>query len=495
VTVTCPAGKQVLGAGAELLGGEAQVTLNDVIPDATLTSVTAKAFEDQTGFSGSWGLRARAICATPPPGLERVVRASPSDSLDKTVSATCPGETRLLGAGGAVDGATREVMVQDVRLDSLTRVTSEGVEDDDGAAVDWQVRAYAICSDRVHLLQRVEAASPSNSLKAKTATVDCTGGRRVVGVGGAVEGIGGDVALNDLAPTDPMTGATAHAAEDEDGTPSSWVVRSFAICAAASERVVETSTTEPSYFHAATSLCPSDWRATGGGASVSSGAGQVRVDGAFPVDDVAPGTGESTGFFGDAFVDRNGYAADWFMRSFGICATPLPGLVTPDPVFSSGGSPANAAVTATCPAGTRVVGAGGGIPSDGSPPLQVVMYRLTPDAGLTSVTVAGHEDEVGDDLGWVVFASPICGVAPPGLELVVANSPSDSSDKSVTATCPAGKNLLGAGARISGGVGEVVIDDVAPNHALTGVLVTGLEDETGYSGTWAAHAYAICASP
>ena len=53
VTATCPAGKRVLGGGAELFGGESQVSLNDVIPNRALTSVTAEAFEDQTGHAGS----------------------------------------------------------------------------------------------------------------------------------------------------------------------------------------------------------------------------------------------------------------------------------------------------------------------------------------------------------------------------------------------------------------------------------------------------------
>jgi hypothetical protein len=492
VTATCPAGKRVLGGGAELFGGESQVSLNDVIPNGALTTVTAEAFEDQTGHTGSWTLRAYAICATAPPGLERVLATSPTDSTNKTVSATCPAGKRLLGAGGGVSGGAGQVMAQDIRIDSLTRVTSQGVEDQDGTPVNWQLRAYAICSNPVHMLERVVATSPSDSLKGKGVTTTCPAGKRVVGAGGEVGGIEGQVALNDLKPSDTLRDVTAHASEDEDGTLSNWLVRAFAVCAAVSERFVTTTPTDSEQLKSLVSECPTDLRATGGGADVVGGGGQVRVDGSFPLDDLDPGL-TSVGWFADALEDENGYAAAWFLRALAICATPLPGLQA----VSTGDSDSSTtkSVTATCPAGTRVVGAGGGIVSDGPVRKQVVLEELAPNAALTSVTATGHEDETGEDQEWFLFAQPVCANPPPGLELVSAISPVNSSNKTVTATCPAGKNLLGTGADIDGGLGQVVLDEITPTAELTNVLVTGLEDETGHTGAWSVRSYAICANP
>ncbi|MEV7225622.1 hypothetical protein AB0M79_01185 [Polymorphospora sp. NPDC051019] len=63
VTVTCSPGRQVHGIGAEILGGNGQVRLTAAhAPDTT--SVTASAVEDEDGFSGSWKVRAFAICAS-----------------------------------------------------------------------------------------------------------------------------------------------------------------------------------------------------------------------------------------------------------------------------------------------------------------------------------------------------------------------------------------------------------------------------------------------
>jgi hypothetical protein len=124
-----------------------------------------------------------------------------------------------------------------------------------------------------------------------------------------------------------------------------------------------------------------------------------------------------------------------------------------------------------------------------------VLDEVIPNAALTSVTATGFEDDSGTDREWRMDVDAVCATPPPGLERIVATSPSNSSNKSVTATCPSGKNLLGTGGEIDGGRGQVVLDDVTPNAALTSVTVTGLEDETGHGAPWSLGSYAICANP
>ena len=85
----------------------------------------------------------------------------------------------------------------------------------------------------------------------------------------------------------------------------------------------------------------------------------------------------------------------------------------------------------------------------------------------------------------------------PGLERVASTSVSNSSNKSATATCPAGKSLVGLGGELSGASGEVVIDDYTPNELLTSATVTGNEAidlDGAYAGNWTVTAYAICAT-
>ena len=58
---TCPAGKNLLGTGGE--GGGSAVVMDDLRPNAALTSVTVTGIEDETGKESDWDVTAYAICA------------------------------------------------------------------------------------------------------------------------------------------------------------------------------------------------------------------------------------------------------------------------------------------------------------------------------------------------------------------------------------------------------------------------------------------------
>lgn len=127
---------------------------------------------------------------------------------------------------------------------------------------------------------------------------------------------------------------------------------------------------------------------------------------------------------------------------------------------------------------------------------QVVLDKVTPKADLTGVTATAVEDPTGFSDDWSMDALAICANPPPGLELVTTEGDPDSDRTAgVTATCPAGKNLLGTGADINGGSGQVSLDDVRPNDSLRTTTVTAIEDETGFAGDWSVNAHAICANP
>jgi hypothetical protein len=148
-------------------------------------------------------------------------------------------------------------------------------------------------------------------------------------------------------------------------------------------------------------------------------------------------------------------------------------------------------LTATCPAGTRVITAGGD--TTGSANGRVVLDVMRPDPTLTKVTVHAREDETGTSATWFLQAFVTCAPAPAGLELVKATSPTDSAAKSVTATCPTGKRLLGSGAETTGAGGQVLVGGLRPNSGLTSATVSATEDATGTTATWSVTAYAICA--
>jgi hypothetical protein len=75
-----------------------------------------------------------------------------------------------------------------------------------------------------------------------------------------------------------------------------------------------------------------------------------------------------------------------------------------------------------------------------------------------------------------------------------ASSLDSTNSKSVTATCPSGKRVLGGGARVTGdAAANVAITESYPESALDRWIAVGREsDETGNS--WQLTAYAICAT-
>jgi hypothetical protein len=480
VTATCPSGKRVVGAGGQLGVEEGQVVLGFVRPDAALNAVTAQGREDENGTAASWFVTAYAICAPPPPGLERVSAQSPSNSANKAVTASCPAGKRLIGTGAEIDGGGGQVAPNDVIPgSSLKGVTVQGLEDENGTGVNWRARAYAVCANPVAGLERVVATSPTNSF-AKNINASCPPGKQMTGVGAELGGGGGDVVLNRLEPSPALSTMIVTGFEDEDGTSANWFARAFAICAAASERIVAASPND-SANKSVGAVCPAGKQVTGGGGDITGGGGQVLID------DLVP---SATGVGVTGLEDETGTSSSWLLRAYAICATPLPGLevVSNESPFDS--SPKN--ITATCPSGKRVVGAGGDITGGVG---QAVLNNLLPNPALTSTTASAFEDENGYANNWSVSAHAICANPPPGLELVTAVSDPDSDPGSVAATCPSGKNLIGTGALITSGLGQVVLDDVRPDAALTRVTVTAFEDENGTASNWTVAANAICANP
>ena len=139
----------MVGAGGTIWQGEGRVKIDEIRPDATLDQVTVTASEDQDGTTEGWSLQAYALCAAPPPGLQRIATVVNNAWDGRAVVATCPSEQRLLSSSGGVATTTPTPMrVYEIRpsadLTSTTvRVTTKGST----AGMTGQVRSYAICAD------------------------------------------------------------------------------------------------------------------------------------------------------------------------------------------------------------------------------------------------------------------------------------------------------------------------------------------------------------
>ena len=152
-TAACLPGQTLLGTAAVVTGGAQGVVIDDIYPHSGLDAVTVWAVEGQGGTAADWVVRAVAICSDSPSVLvarEEAVSATSSDT-SRTVTAECDEDWTLVGTGYAIDIASGQVMIQDVTpsgsgVTTPTGVTVRAVEDQDGTAVNWRVKAYAICS-------------------------------------------------------------------------------------------------------------------------------------------------------------------------------------------------------------------------------------------------------------------------------------------------------------------------------------------------------------
>jgi hypothetical protein len=98
------------------------------------------------------------------------------------------------------------------------------------------------------------------------------------------------------------------------------------------------------------------------------------------------------------------------------------------------------------------------------------------------------------------FPASVIGVGPrgapgvSGLEVLTVASATDSSQtKSVTATCPAGKRVVGGGARATGaGVTEVSVTENYP--ASTNQWTASAREVNAVGGSWSLSVYALCAT-
>ena len=63
-TASCPAGKHLSGTGGRVNNGANSVTIDDIRPNPSLTSVTVSGFETPSGYDEDWSVTAYAICVS-----------------------------------------------------------------------------------------------------------------------------------------------------------------------------------------------------------------------------------------------------------------------------------------------------------------------------------------------------------------------------------------------------------------------------------------------
>lgn len=209
--VSCPEGTQLVGGGAEALGGNS--ILNGGFPSS---ATTWSAVGHQPGV-GNLGLSSYGICAKVS-DLKIVSKVNQNTKDFTRLTVTCPGGTQVLGGGA-------EALGNNSILNG-----SFPVGQDTWAAVGHQpgvgnlgLSVYAICG-KVAGYQQVSQVNV-NTKDFTRLTVACPGGKKLIG--GGAEALGGASILNGAFPVN----ATTWAAVGHQPGVGNLGLSSYAICA------------------------------------------------------------------------------------------------------------------------------------------------------------------------------------------------------------------------------------------------------------------------
>lgn len=181
-------------------------------------------------------------------------------------------------------------------------------------------------------------------------------------------------------------------------------------------------------------------------------------------------------------------------------AAATPGRYVVTAIAPGGLSPsAEKIARATCNNGSRLLGGGGYAKMTDFFGHQKIMLtklqpvrRSTPDGSDYFEVAASAGGWTGQ---WRLFATAICGTELPGMSVVSATSTASSATfRSAAAACPAGRVVLGTGAEVKRGAGQVGLQLSRAAGPLDISRATAREDSDGYSATWTVTSYAICVS-
>ncbi|MEV4140126.1 hypothetical protein AB0J72_49205 [Dactylosporangium sp. NPDC049742] len=168
------------------------------------------------------------------------------------------------------------------------------------------------------------------------------------------------------------------------------------------------------------------------------------------------------------------------------------GLVTVG--FTTAANSSDKTYSKACPPGTVVTGGAGYLTANPAAQGWVGLDQLEPNADGSGFTATLREVD-GYAGNWSLTVRAQCAAPLPGWQRVSATSAAaTTSATATTASCPAGKSVIGAGAKVNNGQGEVVLDDVIPSANLKTVTAKAYRVPGSAHSGWTLTAYAICAN-
>ena len=270
-------------------------------------------------------------------------------------------------------------------------------------------------------------------------------------------------------------------------TVASLLVATPAAAAPTLTTVMVTSPTNIDGFKGVNPACPRGTKLLGGGADILGGGHNVHIAGINPL----PGGEFDNSMWVTAVVSSSGGAGPWSLTAWAICGAGVTGYEIVEAKAAAPMGVDYVSATASCPAGKKVIGAGGRQQGKAF----IVLDGISVDADLSGVTVESFSDETAHVTVPVAVAYAICVDPLPGQQRVTAATEWTSSDKLLSVGCPAGTRLYGLGGGLTGASGQAYLDGVLPYAGtLTGAQIDAREDHTGFSATWKANVYGICAN-
>jgi hypothetical protein len=252
---------------------------------------------------------------------------------------------------------------------------------------------------------KVEAPSANNSAMAKSATVTCPTGKRLINAGGYIVGGGGNVGMDDIYP-DLAANSVTVTGKETDPLGTNWWVSAVATCADEPAGLelnwVESDLTDGYPIKQAIAKCTGNKTLLGSGATIEGGAGEALLDGITP----NGGAGvPATSVTVQAFAS-DGFADDWNANAFAICADPLRGqqrLSTSTALDSeNNGARAECTGQLATGGGAEIVGVTGAVVIDSEYPIDGSATTAP-----TATTVYGQEEDATTG-SWYIKAFALC---------------------------------------------------------------------------------------
>jgi hypothetical protein len=248
------------------------------------------------------------------PGITVVQTSVPANSsAKKVVTPTCPQNTVPLGGGAEIDdGGAGVRLISSYPSDDGWVVFAHEVAD--GYDGNWSMRGWAICAPPPPGYQQVESDLEEGSEFSAAASVQCTGGRKVLGIGGTGVFGSGRAMLDTIKPTPTLDGVKVEVFAGPGEVTEPLAARAWAVCATPGfglQMVSLSTPTSSSSYKTISVGCPPGTDAHGVSASLSGAMGGAHIDGMSVF---------SIGVYAEARENPIGYRGSWKLDVIAICA-------------------------------------------------------------------------------------------------------------------------------------------------------------------------------